>query len=186
MKAISKLNLIKDCGIYIADTSILYSLPISWSSITQNVNIANNIKIYRGGQTLIWQKAACTSPQGGTMRHHLLILEKRLTQGYGECTGYEFCRREAVSQNLWDVGGGVASCTFPHVGAGKHPSGGGGMWKGIWRGCVHRVTLTETSILVPYLSVKCLQLIWRLGTCRWNLPVCDLQMSCRDMTYDRM
>ena len=44
------------------------------------------------------------------------------------------------------------------------------------------VAITETSILVPYLWVKSLQLIWRLGTRRWHLRVPDLPMSCRDLT----
>ena len=38
------------------------------------------------------------------------------------------------------------------------------------------------SILVSYLGVKSQQLIWTLGTRRWNLWVPDLQMSCSDLT----
>ena len=37
--------------------------------------------------------------------------------------------------------------------------------------------IAETTIGVPYLKVKSLQLIWRSGTRRWNLRVLDLQMS---------
>ena len=37
--------------------------------------------------------------------------------------------------------------------------------------------MAETTIGVPYLKVKSLQLIWRSGTRRWNLRVLDLQMS---------
>ena len=44
------------------------------------------------------------------------------------------------------------------------------------------VTITLTAILLPYLSVKSLQLIWRSGTRRWNLRVPDSQVSCRDLT----
>ena len=48
-------------------------------------------------------------------------------------------------------------------------------------GHVTLVAITRTVILVPYLSVKSLQLIWGLGTRRWNLRVPDLQMSCSDL-----
>ena len=41
------------------------------------------------------------------------------------------------------------------------------------------MAITGTTILVPYLEVKSLQLIWRSGTRRWNLRVPDLQMNCR-------
>ena len=49
-------------------------------------------------------------------------------------------------------------------------------------GHVIRVAINETTILVPYLQIKSLQLFWRLGIRRWNLRVPDLQMSCRDLT----
>ena len=42
--------------------------------------------------------------------------------------------------------------------------------------------LVWTTTLSPNLQVKSLQLIWRLDTCRWNLWVPDLQMSCSDLT----
>ena len=45
------------------------------------------------------------------------------------------------------------------------------------------VAITETTLLVPCQVVKFLQLIWRSGTCRWNLRVPDLQMSCNDLTW---
>ena len=47
---------------------------------------------------------------------------------------------------------------------------------------VSQMTIAEITILLPYLSVKSLQLIWRLGTQRWNLWVPYIQMSCRDLT----
>ena len=49
-------------------------------------------------------------------------------------------------------------------------------------GHVTLVVITGTTILVPYLQVKTLQLIWRWGTRWWNLWVPHLQMSCRDLT----
>ena len=42
--------------------------------------------------------------------------------------------------------------------------------------------IAGATILVPCHVVKSLQLIWRLGTRRWNLRVPDLHMSCRDLT----
>ena len=41
------------------------------------------------------------------------------------------------------------------------------------------LAITQTTILVPHLQVKSLQLIWRSGTRRWNLRAPDLQISCR-------
>ena len=49
-------------------------------------------------------------------------------------------------------------------------------------GRVTLVTITGTIIPVPFLQVKSLQFIWRLGTRRFHLRVPYLQMSCRDMT----
>ena len=48
--------------------------------------------------------------------------------------------------------------------------------------CVTLLVITETTVLVPYLEVKSLQLIWRSGTRRFHLRVHVLQMSCRDLT----
>ena len=44
------------------------------------------------------------------------------------------------------------------------------------------VAITGTTIPVPNLQVKLLQLIWRLGTRRFHLRVPDLQMSCSHLT----
>ena len=41
--------------------------------------------------------------------------------------------------------------------------------------------VAKATILVPYHVVKSLQLIWRLGTRRWNLRVPKLQMNCSDL-----
>ena len=41
------------------------------------------------------------------------------------------------------------------------------------------VSITGTTMLVPYQYIKALQLIRRSGTRRWNLWVPDLQMCCR-------
>ena len=46
--------------------------------------------------------------------------------------------------------------------------------------------ITESTILVPYLQVRSLQLIWRLGTRRFHLRVPNLQKSCRDFTFAHM
>ena len=48
------------------------------------------------------------------------------------------------------------------------------------------VVVTRTTILVPCLWFKSLQLIWRSDTRRWNLWAPDLQMSCRDLTAWRV
>ena len=45
------------------------------------------------------------------------------------------------------------------------------------------VTITGTTILVPCLHVRLLQLIWRLGTRRWNLRLPDRQMSLQRLNY---
>ena len=44
------------------------------------------------------------------------------------------------------------------------------------------VAITGTSTMVTCHVVKSRQLIWRLGTRRWNLRVPDLQTGCRDLT----
>ena len=46
-------------------------------------------------------------------------------------------------------------------------------------GYVTLADITGNTVLVPYRWIKSLQLIWRLGTCRWNLQVSHLQMGCR-------
>ena len=45
-----------------------------------------------------------------------------------------------------------------------------------------QVDITDTTLLVPCLYVKYLQLIWRSGTRRFHLRAPDLQMNCRDLT----
>ena len=47
---------------------------------------------------------------------------------------------------------------------------------------VSLVVITRISELVPYHLVKSLQLIWRLDTCRFNLRLPNLQVSCSDST----
>ena len=42
--------------------------------------------------------------------------------------------------------------------------------------------IKETTILVPYLLVKSVHFIWRLGTCIFHLRMLDLQMSYKDFT----
>ena len=37
--------------------------------------------------------------------------------------------------------------------------------------------------MVPYHEVKSLQLIWRLGTCRFHLQVPDIQVFCSNLTH---
>ena len=62
---------------------------------------------------------------------------------------------------------------------------GGWLGSGISRylaGYVALVAIDVTTMLVPYLYVKSLQLVWRSGTRIWNLRVPDLQMSCSDLT----
>ena len=49
-------------------------------------------------------------------------------------------------------------------------------------GYVTLEAIAGTNILVPYLSVKSRQLIWRSGTRRWNLRVHVLPMSCTSLT----
>ena len=52
----------------------------------------------------------------------------------------------------------------------------------VGNGACHSAAIAGAIILVPWHGVKSLQLIWRLGTRRWNLRVPNLQMSCRDLT----
>ena len=44
------------------------------------------------------------------------------------------------------------------------------------------MAIIGNTIEVPYLWVKSLQLTWRSSTCKWNLWVPDLQLSCSDLT----
>ena len=53
-------------------------------------------------------------------------------------------------------------------------------------GPCHPGAIAVVIILVPYHVVKSLQLIWRLGTRRWNLRVPNLQMSCSDSKGTRI
>ena len=48
---------------------------------------------------------------------------------------------------------------------------------GIGIGILALAAISGTTKLVPYHSVKSLQLIWRWGTCRFHLQVPHLQMS---------
>ena len=55
----------------------------------------------------------------------------------------------------------------------------------------NKVYVTWPSLLVllpwyPLMIVKSLQLIWRLGTCRCDLRVPNLQMSCSDLTVTHL
>ena len=45
----------------------------------------------------------------------------------------------------------------------------------------HPEEIAVATTLVPYPVVKTLELIWRLGTRRWNLRVPNLLMSCSDL-----
>ena len=49
-------------------------------------------------------------------------------------------------------------------------------------GTGNMVATAATVILVTWHVVKSVQLIWRLGTRRWNLRVPNLHMNCRDLT----
>ena len=51
------------------------------------------------------------------------------------------------------------------------------------RACHPSSYCPRAIILAPYHVVKSLQLIWSMGTRRWNLRVPILQMSCNDLTY---
>ena len=57
-----------------------------------------------------------------------------------------------------------------------------GRGQSVGNGACHSSAIAGAIILVPWHGVKSLQLIWRLGTRRWNLRVPNLQMSCRDLT----
>ena len=50
-----------------------------------------------------------------------------------------------------------------------------------WNRICHLVAIAGATLLVPCHVVKSLQLLWRSGTCRWNLRVPDLQTSCCDL-----
>ena len=51
----------------------------------------------------------------------------------------------------------------------------------VWSiGYVILVAISGTTKLASYHGVKSLQLIWKWGTCRWNLRVPHLQMCCGD------
>ena len=46
----------------------------------------------------------------------------------------------------------------------------------------HPTSIIVNSKVVPYHLIKSLQLIWRLGTCRWNLRILHPQVSPSDLT----